>query len=173
MADPKSFEPANGVKSIAAVAVPEPSLTKLEQEHVQRLPVIEESLHVAKKVVDKGGIRLTKRVETHDQLIDELLHSDHVEVERRLINAAISEDAIPGVRQEGDTLIFPVIEEVLVTVKRLVLVEEVRITRTKQSRRQAQTITLRKEHIDVERLSAEKPSPAESFKPPPIRKGEA
>ncbi|MDM0032213.1 YsnF/AvaK domain-containing protein [Variovorax sp. J22P271] len=124
---------------------------------VRRLPVIEEELEVTKERVQRGGVRVTKRVETREQLVDELLRSEHVEVERRPVNVPLPDDAIPGIRQEGDTLILPVIEEVLVTVKRLVLVEEVRITRTQQTHRDPQTFSLRKEHIEVEHLSVEGP----------------
>jgi uncharacterized protein (TIGR02271 family) len=123
---------------------------------VLRLPVLEESLEVARKVVDQGGVRLTRRVETHEQIVDELLRCEHIEIERRPMNITIrDDDARPGVRQEGDTLIVPVVEEMLITTKRLVLVEEVRITRTRQAHHKSQAYTLRKEHIDVERLAPE------------------
>ena len=91
-----------------------------------------------------------------------MLRSEHVEIERRPINTAIADGAIPPVRQEGDTLVVPVVEEVLITVKRLVLVEEVRITRVQDTRRETRTVTLRKEAIEVERLDAEPPSDAQS-----------
>ena len=126
------------------------------------LPAIEERLSVAKVEVDQGGYLVVKRVQTREQHVDEVLHSEHVEIERRPMNTAIPEDAIPGIREEGDTLIVPVIEEVLVTVKRLVLVEEVRIKRTQQAHRNPQSFTLRKESIEVERLAAEPPSPVKS-----------
>ena len=127
----------------------------------QSLPLIEESLHVEKTAVDRGGVRVTKRVESREELVDALLRSEHVEIERRHVNTAIADGDIPGVRQEGDTLIVPVIEEMLITVKRLVLVEEVRITRTQTTRSEPQSHTLRKEHIEIERLDAEQPSTAE------------
>ena len=139
------------------VGRPEPTLTGPD-EAIPRVPVIEETLEVAKRIVDRGGVRVTKRVETREELIDEPLTREQVSVERRPINMAIADDAVPVTRQEGDTLIVPVIEEVLITVKRLVLVEEVRITRTRTTDRQLQTILLRKEHIEVERLAAENPS---------------
>ena len=133
-----------------------------EEVSSQTIPVIEETLHVDKVVVDRGGVRINKRVETHEQLVHELLRTEHVEIERRKINTAIPDDAIPQLRQEGDTLIVPVIEEVLITVKRLVLVEEVRITRIQGTQRKPQTLTLRKEHIEIERLDPEQPSADES-----------
>jgi uncharacterized protein (TIGR02271 family) len=126
------------------------------------LPAVEEALIVDKVEVDQGGYRITKRVHAHDQQVDQLLRSEHVEIERRPINTAIADGAIPPVRQEGDTLVVPVVEEVLITVKRLVLVEEVRITRVQDTRRETRTVTLRKEAIEVERLDAWPPSAAQS-----------
>ena len=160
MATAKTSKPTR----VAARKVSVPAEPELigQDEAVRRIPVIEESLHVAKEVVDRGGYRINKRVETREELVDELLKSEHVEIERRKINTAIADDAIPQMRQEGDTLIVPVIEEMLITVKRLVLVEEVRITRTQTTQRKPQTYTLRKEHIEVERLAAEEPSAVKS-----------
>jgi uncharacterized protein (TIGR02271 family) len=150
----KSVKPVRGVGSRNASATPAPALASTKED-VLRLPVIEESLQIRKEVVDQGGVKVSKRVETREQLVDELLRSEHVEIERRPINTAIADDAVPGVRQEGDTLIVPVIEEVLISVKRLVLVEEVRITRTQKTHHKQQTFSLRKEQIEVERLAAE------------------
>ena len=160
MAASKTSKPAE-VATQEGLGVGEPGLTG-QDETVQRVPVIEETLQVAKEVVDRGGYRITKRVQSHEELVDELLKTEHVEIERRKINKAIADGAIPQTRQEGDTLIVPVIEEMLITVKRLVLVEEVRITRTQGTQRKPQVFTLRKEHIEVERLDPEEPSAVKS-----------
>lgn len=128
----------------------------------QRLPVIEESLQVTKVEVDKGGYRIAKRVETREQLVDELLRDERVEIERRPMGLPLAGMDAPEMRYEGDTLIVPVVEEVLVTEKRLVLVEEVRITRVHGTHRKPQTVTLRKEEIVVDRLAAREPSSDQS-----------
>jgi uncharacterized protein (TIGR02271 family) len=110
---------------------------------------------VSKRPTDHGGYRITKHVDRRDELVDELLRSDKVDIERRAFNTAIADDAVPGIRQEGDTLVVPVIEEVLITVKRLILVEEVRITRTQETRRISERVPLRKESIEIERLAVD------------------
>ena len=156
MAASKTAKPA-GLGARKGPGAREPALAG-QDETVRRIPIIEESLQVSKEVVDRGGYRINKRLETREELVDELLKTEHVEIERRKINTAIADGAVPQMRQEGDTLIVPVIEEMLITVKRLVLVEEVRITRTQGIQRKPQTYTLRKEHIEVERLAAEEPS---------------
>lgn len=121
------------------------------------LPIIEETLDVRKVPVDRGGYRIEKRVEVHEQLVDELLRHERVEVERRPIGRALTAGEVPEAHYEGDTLVVPVIEEVLVTEKRLMLIEEVRITRTRGTHHDPQRIALRKEAIDIERLGADIP----------------
>ena len=116
------------------------------------LPVIEESLEVGKRVVARGGYRLTKHVDTRVETVDELLRNYRVEIERIPINAPLGSDDLPEPRYEGDTLVVPVIEEVIVTEKRLVLTEEIRITRVAGTHRHPQEVTLRKERVEIERL---------------------
>jgi uncharacterized protein (TIGR02271 family) len=120
-----------------------------------RVPVLEETLEVQKAPVDQGGYRLVKEVSTREQLVDELLRDQRVDIERRPIGRQLEGSAVPEPRYDGDTLVIPVIEEILVTEKRLVLVEEVRVTRVEGTHRQPQTVTLRKEDIAIERLAAE------------------
>lgn len=116
------------------------------------LPVIEESLQVAKRTVDTECFRITKRVDSRDAVVDETLRRDQVNVERRPIGRLLEADLEPPPRQEGDTLVISVVEEVLVTEKRLMLKEEVRITRTRSIQHRPQTVSLRSEEVTVERL---------------------
>ena len=150
----KSAKSVRNVSTKRPLSSSEP-LSAVQDEGVLRFPVVEETLQVTKKVVDKGGYQLTKIVENREQLVDELLRTEQVTIERRKIDTAISADAVPQTRQEGDTLIVPVIEEVLVTVKQLMLVEEVRVTRLTGFRQDPQTFKLRKERINVDRLAAD------------------
>ena len=108
-------------------------------------------------------------MDTRVATVDELLRNYKVEIERTPINAPLGSDDIPEPRYEGDTLVIPVVEEVLVTEKRLVLTEEIRITRVHGTHRKPQSVELRKEHIDIERL--EPPSPAEDVAPNQAAKG--
>ncbi|MCU0893405.1 MAG: YsnF/AvaK domain-containing protein [Rhodospirillales bacterium] len=62
-------------------------------------------------------------------------------------------------RQEGDTTIIPVFEEVVVVEKRLKLVEEVRLTKRQTIRHEPQTITLRRQEAVVERLPGPETDP--------------
>ena len=124
----------------------------------ETVPLIEETLQVDKVARDRGGYRITKRVETRQELVDPPLRHHQVEIERRPIGRRLEGTTLPEPRYEGDTYIVPVIEEVLVTEKQLVLVEEVRITRVRGTHHAPQHVTLRKEDISIERLDQENPS---------------
>ena len=117
------------------------------------IPIVEEMLSVDKRTVVTGGVRLVKRVTEREEVVDEPLLREAVRVERVSINQIVTE--APPARQEGDTLIVPVLEEVLVTEKRLLLKEEIRITRSQATVSDPQTITLRAEHAILEELLPE------------------
>ena len=56
----------------------------------------------------------------------------------------------PIKREEGDVLIIPVLEEVVVVEKRLMLKEELRIRRSRGERPVRETVTLRTEEVSIE-----------------------
>lgn len=109
--------------------------------------------------VDQDGWRIAKQVSTTTEEVDEALRDFKVEIERRPIGTHLDGLDVPPERYEGDTLVIPVVEEVLVTEKRLLLVEEVRITGVRATHRKPQRVTLRKEAVSVERLEPEAPVP--------------
>jgi uncharacterized protein (TIGR02271 family) len=114
------------------------------------LPVIAESVIVQKDTRITGRVRISKTVQEREEVVDEPLMRRTVQVERVPINRVI-EAEIP-VRYEGDTIIIPVLEEVLVVEKRLMLKEELHITQHQDELRQPQRIVLRSEDITVERI---------------------
>jgi uncharacterized protein (TIGR02271 family) len=120
------------------------------------IPVIVEELAVQKRTVETGRVRVTKTVHERQELVDEPLLEEKVVVERVPISRIV--DAAPAVRQEGDVLVVPVLEEVLVVEKRLLLKEEIRITRTRVEAHHPQQVTLRSEEAVVERLPITQPS---------------
>lgn len=116
-------------------------------------PVMQEELQVAKRVIDTGrGIRVNKTVSEREQLVDEPLQRDELTVEHVPVGRVVQEDSLPQMRYEGDTLVVPVLEEVLVVQKQMLLKEEVRITRHRHQVQMPQSVRLRSEHITVERF---------------------
>lgn len=122
------------------------------------IPVIEEQIQVGKQVVETGKLRITKTIHEEAQQVDLPLLQEEFSVERVPINEYV--DTPPATRVEGDTTIYPVLKEVLVIEKKLVLVEEVRITKRQQIAHDPQHIILRKEEVTVDRIASQSERPA-------------
>lgn len=115
------------------------------------IPVMEEVLDIQRKQIELGRVRVHKHVHERTEVVDEPLLRNEVTVTRVPVNRMIEQPAVA--RQEGDTLIIPVMEEVLVVEKRLVLVEEVHITRRNTEVHQPEEVLLRREEVVVERIT--------------------
>lgn len=114
------------------------------------VPVIAEELQVGRESVVTGGVRVHKRVVERTEIVDQPIQSEEVEVERVPINQII--ETAPAVRYEGDVIVVPLVEEVIVTEKRLMLREEVRIRRRQFETRKPQEVTLRREQVEFEEI---------------------
>jgi len=128
----------------------------LHADGAVRMPVMQEQLQVDKRVVDTGGVRIHKRVHTHEEEAALALMQEDLQVERVPIGKPVEDGSAPRMREEGDTIVIPVLEERLVVSKQLVLKEELRVTRTRTPRHESHTEVLRSEEVEVERF-AEQP----------------
>ena len=117
------------------------------------IPVIAEQAHVHKKRTVTGTVRLRKIVHHEEQTIDEPILRERVSIERVAVDQWIDEP--PPIRSEGETLIVPVVEEVLVVEKRLRLREEVRLTWRHEEEHEPQRLIVRREEVRVERVPAD------------------
>ena len=124
---------------------------RLKQDR-QVIPVVEEQAAILKRKTLTEGVRVRTVVREAEEVVDEPLASEDVEVERVPLDRWV-EGPVP-VRQEGETTILTLVEEVVVVEKRLRAVEEVRITKRQSVRHEPQTVTLRREEVVVERLTA-------------------
>ena len=113
------------------------------------LPVVQEELDVSKRTVLREHVRLTKTVTQEEQQVDVPLFEEHIEIERVPVERVVEAPSPP--RQEGDTWIVPVYEEVVVVEKRLLLREEVHVKRSRRETHKPQSVTLRREDIEVAR----------------------
>ena len=112
------------------------------------LPLSAEELNVGKRTVaERVVVRRETRV--RDEAVEELLTNESVVVERVPIGRYV--DVMPPVREEGDCTILPVVEEVAVVTRRLLLREEVRLRRVKTSRHHVETVKLREQFAVVTR----------------------
>lgn len=131
------------------------NLRKSSSADSKVIPVVEEKLHVGKHTVDTGSTRVKKIVREREEVISEPLLRQEAQISRVPINRYV--DQAPGMRQENDTLIMPVVEEVLVVEKRLLLKEELHITRKSKTVREPQRVVLRSEEAVVEHVEAQVP----------------
>jgi uncharacterized protein (TIGR02271 family) len=132
----------------------EPQATASSQELEEPpliIPVIHEQLEIGKRKVQTGaGVRIEKIMRDEEQVVDLPLVHEQVEVERVAVDRIL--DGPVPVRHVGDTIIVPVVQEVLVVQKQLRLVEELHIRKTRTEKRDPRTVVLKKEEATVERL---------------------
>jgi stress response protein YsnF len=116
------------------------------------IPVAVEELKVGKRARLTGVTRITKRVHQKQEVIDEPLKEDEVLIERVPINRFVEEPL--HVREENGTTIVPVLEEVAVTEKKIMLREELHIRKVTKTVHKPQTVVLRREEAVIEQLDA-------------------
>lgn len=109
------------------------------------IPVIEEEILFDKKVVKNKTLIIEKKITSEEVSVDVPLTTEHINVERVGMNQFL--DSQPSVRYDGDTIIIPVTREVV--VKRLLLVEEIRISKQLETKNQSEKIILKKEEVTV------------------------
>jgi stress response protein YsnF len=127
------------------------------------IPLSTEEAEVTRQSITTGRVTISTVTKARDEQIDELLPSEHAEIERVPIGRLV--DAVPSIREEADTIVIPVVEEVLIVERRLFLKEEVRVRRVKTMTRHQQTVTLREQDALITRADGGRNGP-------PFAKGE-
>ena len=113
------------------------------------VPVIEEEAHVQKRTVTTGRVRVETVTEIHDEVATAELETSDVEITRVPVGREVENP--PAIRTMGDTIVVPVLEEVLVVERRLMLKEELHITRRVTSETVDVPVRLRKQRAVVTR----------------------
>jgi uncharacterized protein (TIGR02271 family) len=126
-------------------------LQKRSQEELDTIviPVVEEHLKLGKRHVITGRVTLHKTVEEYLETVDLPLLRETVEVTRVPLGEVVSQPS--STRQEGDTLIIPVFEEILVVEKRYRLIEEIHVRTERTEHHNPQQVVLRREKVTLER----------------------
>jgi len=129
------------------------------------IPVVEETATVEKRQVVTGRVRVQTITDTVEELAQAGVRRETVEVTRVPVDRVV--ESPPEIRTEGDVTIVPVLEEVLVVEKRLVLKEELHIRRRVEIETVEVPVTLRKQRAVVERIDPNHPTnDAEIGQPP-------
>ena len=127
------------------------------------LLLLEEQVSVVRRRLEGDTVRVSTVTNTTEEHVAEEVVHQRIEVEHVAIGRPI--DRVPSVREEGEVTIIPIVEEVLVVEKRLLLKEEVHIRRVRVPDVHRETVTLRKQDVVVERTKPgeiRRGSPAES-----------
>jgi stress response protein YsnF len=114
------------------------------------IPIVREEVHADAVPVVTGGVRVTKSVESHDEIVEQALRKSHVEVKRVVTNRVV--EGPQSVQRLGDTLIVPVVSEVLKVEKQWVVTEEIHITERQEQETVQNKVTLNREQASVERI---------------------
>ena len=123
----------------------------------QVIPLAEEALHVCKRTVETGRVRIALSTETVEDVLRDTLRTRRAEVERVQIDREVAEP--PQTRQEGDLLIVPLVEEILVVERRLILREEIRLRFIEGEEAVDLPVERRIQRATVERLPAAEATP--------------
>ena len=110
-----------------------------------------ETLKVDKRVVETGRVRVRRTTTEKVQKVDVPLSSDTFELHRVPIGKEVKK--APPVRETRTEIIIPVVEEVLVVERRLVLREELHIRKVRSVERHSEEFILRVQQATVDRVA--------------------
>lgn len=119
--------------------------------------LIGEHLEVHKQWVQSGEVVIRKSVQTSQQTIPVELQYEQVQVDRVPVNRPVPAGEKIEPWWEGEVMVVPVVEEEIVVSKRLVIREELRITKLRATRQETVSDTIRREVLDVNTAGAIKP----------------
>jgi len=118
-----------------------------------RVPVHEEELVATTRPVERGQVRVDKRVVEEDQAIDVPITEERVTITRRAVQRE-GDVADEGTAFREDTIEIPLRSEEVDVQKRDRVVEEVDITKDTVQRTKRVADTVRREQVDIDEASA-------------------
>lgn len=122
------------------------------------MPLLGEEIVVTKPVVETGRVSVRRVTHVESQPIAEALARESIEISREPIMREV--ETLPPIREEGDTLVIPVVEERLVIQRRLILTEEVRVRRRRTCTVHRENVPLRHHEVVITRGPVDVPGEA-------------
>lgn len=126
-----------------------PASPKAEAD-TEVIPVVEEELILGKRKVTTGRVRVSTVTDVVEEIAKASLDEETLEVTRVPVDRMI--DHAPEIRTEGDVTIIPIMEEILVVEKRLVLKEELHVRKRTTTEEFEVPVQRRKQRAVVERI---------------------
>lgn len=115
----------------------------------ETIPLAVEEIETSRRQRETSVLRVQVETEVQEERIDLMLMHQQADVTRVPIGQYVG--AIPPVREEGDVTIIPVVEEVLVVERRLLLREEVHVRKVQTFSRHTETVPLRHQEAVITR----------------------
>jgi uncharacterized protein (TIGR02271 family) len=119
-------------------------------DETHKIPLVEERATIEKNTVETGRVRIRTVVGEQLARVSQDVAYDDVSIEHVAVNRQVSQP--PPIREENGVLIIPILEEVLVVEKRLVLKEELHVRKNRKHERAVQSVRLRKMRAEVQRV---------------------
>ncbi len=113
------------------------------------IPVIKETASIEVVEVPRARVVINKTIEEREELVNVPLREEEISVERKAFETYV--ETVPPTRQEGNTTIYSVVKEVLAVEKRLMLVEEIHVTKRDSIEIHDERVKLRQERISITR----------------------
>lgn len=121
-------------------------------DELTRIALAEEQIGIEKREVERARVIVRKRVDTREEIAEAVLRQEDVTVERVPIGVEV--EAPPPIREEAGVIVVPILEEQLVVATRLILKEELRITRQARTETVREPVLLRSERAEVTRVES-------------------
>ena len=121
-----------------------------DDDAIQRIEVAEERVRVTTRPVANATVQVHLTTEEVEETVRATLRGRRASVQRVPMDRELSET--PAVRQEGDVIIVPVVEEILVVERRLRLREEIHLRLEHTTEDIATPVLRRVQHAEVRRL---------------------
>ena len=146
IADATDEAPPTEARFVSSTIRPDESTLTLHTEDVS----------VSRREVHGDTVQVRTVTRQREHLVDENLTHERVEIERVAIGRQVH--AVPPVRQEGDTTIMSIVEEIVVVERRLILKEEVRIRRHRVTEHHRESVMVREQDAVVTRADGTRPA---------------
>ena len=111
------------------------------------LGLAEEKLNVSRETVIDRKITVKRMTAENQEVVDLTLNHHKVDITHVPVNQSVGK--VPDIREENGVIIVPIVEEEVEVIRRLILREEVHIRRTEEQEHHEQSVSLRKQYVEI------------------------